>query len=134
MFDISWSELLILGIVTLIFVGPKDLPVFMRTLGRYAGAVKRQVGEVRAQFEVVVREAELDRMRKEVEGVQTSIDAEMAGVKEAISAQPGSADGTNQESPPSRLDHADHWAKPALSSQLAAMPPMPPMPAPPAGR
>ena len=132
MFDISWSELLILGIVTLIFVGPKDLPVFMRTLGRYAGAVKRQVGEVRAQFEVVVREAELDRMRKEVEGVQTSIDAEMAGVKEAISAQPGSADGTNQESPqPSRLDQADPWAKPALSSQLAAMPPMP---APPAGR
>jgi sec-independent protein translocase protein TatB len=132
MFDISWSELLILGIVTLIFVGPKDLPVFMRTLGRYAGAVKRQVGEVRAQFEVVVREAELDQMRKEVEGVQTSINAEVAGVKEAIGAQPGSASGTDRKAlQPSHLDQADHWAKPALSSQLAATPPMP---APPAGR
>ncbi len=41
MFDISWSELLILGIVTLVFVGPKELPVFLRTLGRYAGTVRR---------------------------------------------------------------------------------------------
>jgi sec-independent protein translocase protein TatB len=132
MFDISWSELLILGIVTLIFVGPKDLPVFMRTLGRYAGAVKRQVGDFRAQFEVVMREAELDQVRKEVEAVQTSIGAEVAGVKEAISAQPGSADGPDPDpSQLSHLDQSEHRAKPALSSQLAATPPMP---APPAGR
>jgi sec-independent protein translocase protein TatB len=132
MFDISWSELLILGIVTLIFVGPKDLPVFMRTIGRYAGAVKRQVGDFRAQFEVAIREAELDQVRKEVEGVQTAIGAEMTGVKDAISAQPGSAGATDQAPPqPSQRDQADRWPKSALNSQLAAAPPMP---APPAGR
>jgi sec-independent protein translocase protein TatB len=105
--------------------------VFMRTIGRYAGAVKRQVGDFRAQFEVAIREAELDQVRKEVEGVQTAVGAEMRGVKEAISAKPGSSGGTDQASPqPSQRDQADHWPKPALSSRLAATPPMP---APPAG-
>ena len=41
MFEISWSELLILAVVVLIFVGPKDLPVFFNTLGKYAGALRR---------------------------------------------------------------------------------------------
>ena len=86
MFEISWSELLILGIVTLIFVGPKELPIFLRTLGRYAGVAKRQVGELRAQFEVVIREAELDQMSKEVEAVGVSVNAEVMGTKRAIDA------------------------------------------------
>ena len=51
MFEIGWSELLILAIVTLIFVGPKELPVFLRTLGRYAGSIKRQAAEFRSQFD-----------------------------------------------------------------------------------
>ena len=47
MFEISWSELLILAVVTLLFVGPKDLPIFLRTIGRYAGAPRRQAAEFR---------------------------------------------------------------------------------------
>ncbi|MET0431835.1 MAG: Sec-independent protein translocase protein TatB [Hyphomicrobium sp.] len=66
MFDISWSELLILAIVTLVFVGPKELPVFLRTLGRYAGTVRRHANDFKAQFDAAMREAELDSMRKEV--------------------------------------------------------------------
>ncbi len=60
MFEISWSELLILGIVTLVFVGPKELPVFMRTLGRYASVVRRHANEFKAQFDAAMREAELE--------------------------------------------------------------------------
>lgn len=84
MFEISWSELLILAIVTLIFVGPKDLPVFLRTLGRYAGAIKRQASEIRAQFDAAMREAELDAMKKEVESMQASVNSEVMGAKMAI--------------------------------------------------
>ena len=60
MFDVSWSELLILAIVTLVFVGPKELPVFLGTLGRYAGMVRKQAGEFRRHFDDAMREAESD--------------------------------------------------------------------------
>lgn len=81
MFEISWSELLILGIVTLVFVGPKDLPVFMRTLGRYAGMARKQAAEFRSQFDQAMREAELDGMRKEFETMQNSVNSEIMGAK-----------------------------------------------------
>ncbi len=67
MFDISWSELLILGVVTLIFVGPKELPKFMSTLGRYAGIVRRHAQDFRRHFDEAMREAELADIKKEVE-------------------------------------------------------------------
>lgn len=84
MFDISWSELLILAIVTLVFVGPKELPVFLRTLGRYAGMVRRHANEFKAQFDAAMREAELDSMRKEVEQMQSSINSEVMKAKSTI--------------------------------------------------
>lgn len=78
MFDVSWSELLIVGIVALIVVGPKDLPRFLNTLGRYAGMVRRQANEFRSVFEQAMREAEMDEIQKEVravsEGVKASLD------------------------------------------------------------
>ena len=85
MFDISWSELLILGIVTLVFVGPKELPVFMRTLGRYDGIVRRHANEFKGQFDAAMREAELDSMRKEVEQMQNAINSEVMKAKGSIS-------------------------------------------------
>lgn len=97
MFDISWSELLILGIVTLVFVGPKELPVFLRTLGRYAGTVRRHANEFKAQFDAAMREAELDSMRKEVEQMQSSINAEVMQAKNTISE----AGATAHVNPPS---------------------------------
>ncbi len=77
MFEISWSELLILAVVTLLFVGPKELPVFLRTIGRYAGTVRRHASEFRAQFDQAMREAELDTMKKEMETMQASVNAEV---------------------------------------------------------
>ncbi len=77
MFDISWSELLILGIVTLVFVGPKELPVFLRTIGKYVGMVKRQAGEFREQFDTAMREAEFEQIRKDMMGVKTDVESTM---------------------------------------------------------
>ena len=69
MFDLSTSKLLILGIVALIVVGPKDLPILLRTLGKYIGMIKRQAAEFRAQFDDAMRESELQQMRKDVESL-----------------------------------------------------------------
>ncbi len=80
MFDIGWSELLIIGIVTLLFVGPKDLPVFLRTLGRYLGVIKKQANEFRAQFDEALRETELDQLRKDVVGMKNEVEKSVRDV------------------------------------------------------
>ena len=77
MFDVSWSELLILGVVTLIFVGPKELPRFLNTLGRYLGVVRRQANEFRSVFEQAMREAEMEEIQKEVRAVSDGVKASL---------------------------------------------------------
>jgi sec-independent protein translocase protein TatB len=121
MFEISWSELLILGIVTLIFVGPKELPAFMRTLGRYAAVVRRHANEFKAQFDAAVREAELDDMRKEVENMQASINAE---IMKGTTALEEAATST-------RLASSEVSERPITSQTENAEALSPPMPAPP---
>ena len=69
MFDLTSSKLLILAIVALIVVGPKDLPILLRTVGKYLGIVRRHAAEFRAQFDEALREAELQDLQKEIEGV-----------------------------------------------------------------
>jgi sec-independent protein translocase protein TatB len=63
MFDITSSKLLILAIVALIVVGPKDLPILLRTVGKYLGVIRRQAAEFRQQFDEAMREAELDHLK-----------------------------------------------------------------------
>lgn len=84
MFEISWSELLILAVVTLLFVGPKELPVFLRTIGRYAGQLRRQAGEFRAHFDEAMREAELSQMKEEMDKMQASVNAEVMGAEKVF--------------------------------------------------
>lgn len=101
MFDVSWSELLILGLVTLIFVGPKELPRFLNTLGRYLGVVRRQANEFRSVFEQALREAEMDEIQKEMravsDGVKASLDEatrSVDSVKQASRVEPPPSLGT----------------------------------------
>jgi len=69
MFDLTSSKLLILGVVALIVVGPKELPFLLRTIGKYVGMIRRHANEFRAQFDEAMREAELESIKKEVESV-----------------------------------------------------------------
>ena len=73
MFDITSSKLLILAVVALIVVGPKDLPILLRTLGKYLGVIRRHAAEFRGQFDEAMREAELDGLKKEFEAVSREV-------------------------------------------------------------
>lgn len=77
MFDITSSKLLILAIVALIVVGPKDLPILLRTVGKYLGVIRRQAAEFRSQFDEAMREAELDHLKKEFDDVSREMRATM---------------------------------------------------------
>ena len=67
MFDIGWTELLIVGIVALIVIGPRELPKTLRTIGQMMTKVRRMASEFQGQFNEAIREAELDELRKEAE-------------------------------------------------------------------
>jgi sec-independent protein translocase protein TatB len=87
MFDITSSKLLILAIVALIVVGPKDLPILLRTVGKYLGVIRRQAAEFRQQFDEAMREAELDHLKKEFEDVKLEVSATMDEVARAVESQ-----------------------------------------------
>ena len=67
MFDIGWSELLIIGIVALIVIGPKELPGALRTLGQWMTKIRRMAAEFQGQFQDAMREAELAELKKEMD-------------------------------------------------------------------
>jgi sec-independent protein translocase protein TatB len=69
MFDFSWSELLVIGIVALVFIGPKELPSVLRTLGQWMAKVRRMASEFQNQFQDAMREAELADLKKEVDNM-----------------------------------------------------------------
>lgn len=69
MFDITSSKLLLLGIIALLVVGPKELPGLLRTIGKYVGMIKRQAAEFRAQFDEAMRESEIADLKKQVEDI-----------------------------------------------------------------
>lgn len=64
MLDIGWSELMVVGLVALIIIGPKDLPKVMRTFGRYVGKVQGMAREFQSSMEDMARESELADAKK----------------------------------------------------------------------
>jgi sec-independent protein translocase protein TatB len=69
MFDIGWGELLLIGIVALIAIGPKELPTVLRTLGQWMGKLRRMASEFQNQFQEAMREAEMADLKKQVDEV-----------------------------------------------------------------
>jgi sec-independent protein translocase protein TatB len=64
MFGLGWGEMVVIGIVALIAIGPKELPGVLRTLGQYMGKVRRMAAEFQGQFQEALREAELEDTHK----------------------------------------------------------------------
>jgi sec-independent protein translocase protein TatB len=104
MFDFASSKLLILGIVALLVVGPKDLPALLRTIGKYVGIIKRQAAEFRAQFDEAMRESELHELKKSVESIQQETEASMreatSSVEKQLADARESVDGAMDEPKP----------------------------------
>lgn len=70
MFDIGWSELVIIAVVALVVIGPKELPATLRTIGKMTARARKVAGDFRAQFDDAMREAELDDVRQTISDAQ----------------------------------------------------------------
>jgi sec-independent protein translocase protein TatB len=73
MLDMSWGEIMVIGAVALIVIGPKDLPKALRTIGQMTGKLRRMAAEFQGQFNEAMREAELDEVKKQLQGVNDSV-------------------------------------------------------------
>jgi sec-independent protein translocase protein TatB len=75
MFDIGWSELLVIVVVAIVVVGPKELPKLMRSIGHYGGKLRRAAGDFQRQFEEAMRASEIEEVKKAIASVQTETPA-----------------------------------------------------------
>jgi sec-independent protein translocase protein TatB len=102
MFDVSWTELVVVGVVALIAIGPKELPGALRTLGQWMGKIRRMAAEFQGQFQEAMREAEMAELKKQVDTLTSSFDPIETARKEiegAMEDKPaGSATATDAAS------------------------------------
>jgi sec-independent protein translocase protein TatB len=84
MFDITSSKLLLLAIVALLVIGPKDFPVLLRTIGKYVGIIRGHAKEFRAQFDEAMRDAELTQLKKDVENIAQETEASFRSTEQTL--------------------------------------------------
>ncbi len=70
MLDIGWTELLVIAVVLIVVVGPKDLPPMIRAFGKMTANFRKMAGDFRAQFDEALREADMDDVRKTISDAQ----------------------------------------------------------------
>ncbi|HIJ37765.1 MAG TPA: twin-arginine translocase subunit TatB [Rhodospirillaceae bacterium] len=95
MFDVAWSELALIGAVALVVIGPKDLPRVMRTMGQWTRKARLLAGEFQHNLDEMVRQAELDEVRRQVQAVNPTAVADKVqqmidpkSIEEALLADP----------------------------------------------
>ncbi|HLA35648.1 MAG TPA: Sec-independent protein translocase protein TatB [Rhodocyclaceae bacterium] len=95
MFDIGISELLVIGIVALVVIGPERLPRVARTVGHLLGRLQRYVGEVKSEINREMRLEDLKRFRQEVmdqaQTVETTVRQEISATENAIQPPPAAS-------------------------------------------
>jgi sec-independent protein translocase protein TatB len=70
MFDIGWSELVVIAVVALIAIGPKELPGVLRMVGQWMGKARKMASEFQGQFQEAMREAEMADIKKSFDEVR----------------------------------------------------------------
>jgi sec-independent protein translocase protein TatB len=73
MFDIGWSEYLVIAVVALIAIGPKELPGVLRMMGQWMGKARKMAAEFQGQFQEAMREAEMADVKKSFDEVKEAV-------------------------------------------------------------
>jgi sec-independent protein translocase protein TatB len=143
MFDIAWGEFILIAVVALIVIGPKELPAVLRTIGQWTVKIRRMAAEFQGQFQEALREAEMADLRKEVDNLNeqaknfTSFDP--VSFQGATKEEPKPEEAASQPAevakppdafpelahagafdPPSGPDHGDGAAQPAVEPPVAS--------------
>ena len=116
MFDIGWSELVLIGVVALIAIGPKELPGVLRMVGQWMGKARKMAAEFQGQFQEAMREAEIADLKKSFDEVREAASG-FAGNNLMTSLQKDVSDAL-------RVDALDKPAETSTSTSTAVEPPV----------
>src|SRR5205823_132684 len=144
MFDLGWGKLVVIALIALVVIGPKELPAVLRTVGQWMTKIRRMAAEFQGQFQEAMREAEMAEMKKHVDEISdaakgltsqfdplTTAQNEIKGALEdkpatstAAPAEPAAgAAAENQTAPVS----AAQPAMPDVDAQIPLPEPLPPV-------
>lgn len=129
--QIGIQELVLIGVLALIVVGPKDLPLLMRRVGKFVGQAKRMAREFQSSFDELGRQAELEELRKEVEALKREATADVD--KELTRANREIGDAMRDKPSAIPAPGSENRIAPPTAAQLAGQPAQPAPPPRPAG-
>ena len=110
MFDIGWSELVVIAVVALIAIGPKELPGVLRMVGQWMGKARKMASEFQGQFQEAMREAEMADLKKTFDEV-----------KETATGFAGNNVMTSLQKDVSDSLRIDDLSKPETDAQVASV-------------
>src|ERR671939_1044461 len=111
MFELSWGHIIVVAVVAIVVVGPKDLPRMLRALGQTLAKLRRMAGEFQSQFNEALREAELEDVKKSIESIRDlnparqirdAIDQSIQDLDRQPPGQAGSAARPRTRAPPGK--------------------------------
>ena len=117
LFDIGWSELLLIGVVALVFIGPKDLPRALRVAGYWVGRARTLSREFQSSIDQMIRDAELDEIRQDLKKA-TELDIE----KEFHKTVDPTGELAQSIKPPEIPDYFEPASGQPVASEAAALP------------
>ncbi|WFU68426.1 Sec-independent protein translocase protein TatB [Bradyrhizobium sp. CB2312] len=128
MFDIGWSELVLIGVVALIAIGPKELPGVLRMVGQWMGKARKMAAEFQGQFQEAMREAEMADLKKSFDEVKEAA----TGFNPLTSLQKDVSDALRVDAldKPAETPTTTAVEPPATSSEAPATPTTPEVPTP----
>ncbi len=131
MFDISWTEFLLIGVVALIVIGPKELPAVLRTLGQWTRKVRSMAAEFQSQFQEAMREAKMADLKRDIDDIAHGIKRfdPLKDIRADVEAA-GKDIQSSLEKTPAPVTSATESAQTAAATEIAAPVSLPSEPAP----
>lgn len=125
MFGIAPDEMLLVVIVAIIVIGPKDLPLALRTAGRWIGKIRRVSGHFRAGIETMIREAEMEEMERKWKEQNAAIMAAHPATDAAVGQTSDAA--ADQNDPPPLMTPLPAPVAAPIDPEVAAVAPTEPV-------
>lgn len=97
MLDIGWSELLVVAVIALVIVGPKELPALLRMIGKYMGLIKRQAQEFRSQFDEAIKDTEFEQVKQDFQDIKSDAEATLRDASRGIEDEMRDLDDISRE-------------------------------------
>ena len=116
---LSLEHIVILGIIALVVVGPKDLPLLLRKLGQWTARLRGMAQEFRTGFDELARQAELDELKREVEALRNTTN--LSSIRNEITKPLGTMETYAGISPPPPPPSAPESAAPADNNGAASV-------------